>query len=66
MGLVSGGILSFVLAQRIRDLLFRPTAADALAYGVAVAIVIAAAVVASVGPAWRAIHADPMRALRSD
>ena len=66
VGLVVGGLLAYVLSQRIRDLLFRPTGADASTYAVAVAIVIAATVVASIAPAWRAIRADPMQALRSE
>jgi predicted permease len=66
MGLGVGGVLALVLSQRIRDLLFRPTAADASTYVVAMAIVIAATIVASAAPAWRAVRADPMQSLRSE
>lgn len=65
-GLVLGAALALALARRIHDLLFHPTVADAWTYAVAVAVVIAATLVASVAPAWRATSADPMRALRSD
>jgi ABC-type antimicrobial peptide transport system permease subunit len=66
VGLAIGAMLAFALAQRIRDLLFRPTATDASTFAVAMAIVTAATVVASIAPAWRAIRADPIQALRSD
>ena len=66
MGLAAGCAMSWLLAQRIRDLLFDPSPADAVAYGIAGGVVIVATVVASIAPAWRAMRADPMRALRSD
>jgi len=66
LGLGVGGALSWMLTRRIRDLLFQPSPGDAVAYGVAAGIVLLATLVASVGPAWRATRADPMRALRSE
>jgi predicted permease len=66
LGLGIGAILSYVLAKRIHDLLFRPSAADASTFGFALAIVILATIVASIAPMWRAIRADPMQALRSE
>jgi hypothetical protein len=66
LGLGVGCGLSWLLAQRIRDLLFDPSPTDAVAYGIAGGVVLVATVVASMAPAWRAMRADPMRALRSE
>ena len=66
LGLAAGCAMSWLLAQRIRDLLFDPSPADAVAYGIAGGVVIVATAAASIAPAWRAMRADPMRALRSD
>jgi putative ABC transport system permease protein len=65
-GLVVGGVLSVLLARRLWALLFQPSLADASVFGAAIGIVLAATLAASAAPAWRAMRADPMRALRSE
>jgi hypothetical protein len=66
LGLTLGGVLSIALAKRLWELLFHPTLDDALVFGGVVAVVLIATIAASTGPAWRAMRADPMEALRAD
>ena len=66
VGILVGSGLSLVLWVRVRELLFHPATSDLLALGVAAATILAATVVASIGPGTRVIRADPMDALRSE
>jgi predicted permease len=66
VGILIGGVLSVELTRRVWELLFQPSRADAIVFGAAFGIVLGATVMASAGPAWRAMRADPMRALRSE
>jgi len=66
LGLIVGGGLAAILARRLQELLFRPTAADSIAFAAAAIVVVGITLVASAGPAARAMRADPMRALRAE
>jgi hypothetical protein len=66
VGLIVGGGLSAILARRLQELLFHPTASDSIAFVAAAVVVVSVTVIASAGPAARAMRADPMRALRTE
>jgi predicted permease len=64
---VTGGIAIALLAgNRIKSLLFDTSPHDATIIGGATAVLLAAAVAATVWPALRAGRVDPIRALKSD
>ena len=66
IGLAIGAGLSYVLGRQMKDVLYNPSASDALVFLAATAIVLAATIVASAGPASRAVRVDPMHALRTE
>jgi predicted permease len=66
VGLIVGSGLSAILARRLQELLFHPTASDSIAFVAAAVVVVSVTVIASAGPAARAMRADPMRALRTE
>jgi putative ABC transport system permease protein len=65
-GLVVGGLAAWSLSNLAGRFLFGLDPRDARAYGVAMATLIAAALVATVLPARRAASIDPTEALRSE
>ncbi len=66
LGSVIGLIGAFAATRLLRSLLFNVTAVDPLTYGIALLLLIAAAMLASFLPAWRASRIDPMEALRQE
>jgi predicted permease len=65
-GLLVGLALSLALQRVIATLLFGVTATDPATYVTAAAVFAGLALVATVGPAWRASRVDPTTALRYD
>ena len=66
LGLAAGGILAAAAASALRGLLYGITPFDPLAWGLAIAAMIAAAAFANFVPARRAMRVDPMNALRTE
>jgi ABC-type antimicrobial peptide transport system permease subunit len=65
-GLVVGGLVAWSLSNAAGRFLFGLDPRDARAYGVAMATLVAAALLATVLPARRAASIDPTEALRSE
>jgi ABC-type antimicrobial peptide transport system permease subunit len=65
-GVVLGAAAAMGLTRVLGDLLFRVSPRDPLAFGVALAIMLAASMSACFVPAWRATRIDPLCALRQD
>ena len=61
-----GLLAAFALSGWVRALLFGVAPADPLSMGLAVALLVAIALVASLLPAWRATRIDPAIALREE
>ena len=66
IGLVVGTLLAAAAASALRGLLYGITPFDPIAWTLAIAAMIAAAAVANLVPARRAMRVDPMTALRTD
>lgn len=66
LGAMLGLALALALGSRIESLLFDVSPRDPVLLGVAVAVMLVVAMVASAIPAARAARADPARALRSE
>jgi predicted permease len=66
VGLVVGGLLAAAAARILSGLLFGVSPFDPLAWGFAVAAMAAAAALANLAPARRAMRIDPMAALRTE
>ena len=66
IGLVAGVLLAGGAAQLLSALLFGVTPLDPATFGLALALLLAVAGVATVIPAWRASGTDPLVALRQD
>jgi macrolide transport system ATP-binding/permease protein len=64
IGLVAGASLAAAAATALRGLLYGITPFDPVAWGLAIAAMIAAAALANLVPARRAMRIDPMTALR--
>ena len=64
IGLVAGALLAAAAASALRGLLYGITPFDSVAWGLAMAAMIAAAGLANFVPARRAMRIDPMSALR--
>jgi ABC-type antimicrobial peptide transport system permease subunit len=65
-GLAIGLLAAAGAASTLRGLLYGITPFDAVAWGMAIAAMIAAAALANFIPARRAMRVDPMTALRTD
>jgi len=66
IGLVAGGVLAAAAASALGGLLYGITPFDPIAWGLAIAAMIAAAGFANFVPARRAMRVDPMHALRTE
>ena len=65
-GLAAGAIGARVLTRYVESLLFHVTPNDALTFSVVGALLAIVTLVATILPASRAVHVDPMLALRGD
>jgi predicted permease len=65
-GLVIGLVLSVAVAMLLRSSLYGLSPFDPRSFGAAIGILLLAAFLATLLPAWRAVHVDPMETLRSD
>jgi ABC-type antimicrobial peptide transport system permease subunit len=65
-GVAIGLILALIAARWIEPLLYKQSPRDPLVLIGVSALMVIVGVLASLGPAWRAQHADPNSALRSD
>ncbi len=65
LGLLAGLAASFVLMRFLSGLLFDLAPTDPMTFLEIAALLIAVAVAASAGPAWRAARVDPIRTLRA-
>jgi len=61
-----GLAVAFAASRFIESMLFGLSTADPLTYGSVASVVIAVALLASLVPAFRAAHVDPMTALRAE
>jgi predicted permease len=66
LGLMLGAAVAFAASRFIDSILFGLSTADPLTYGSVASVVIAVALPASLLPAIRAAHVDPMTALRAE
>lgn len=66
IGLLAGTAGTVALSQILRKVLFGVSNLDPLSYVAAIAVLLAIAATAALLPARRALHVDPMRALRCD
>jgi predicted permease len=66
IGAAIGLAASPLVARVIEGLLAGRSPSDGVAFGGALAVLLVAALLASLGPAWRAARIDPNRALRTD
>ena len=64
-GIVIGAIAALSLTRLMGNLLYKVSPRDPLAYGLALIVLIAVALIACFLPARRATRIDPVRALRS-
>jgi ABC-type antimicrobial peptide transport system permease subunit len=58
--------LSFALTRVLGQVLYGGRAADSLIIVAVAGVLVMLGLVAALGPAWRAAHADPMHAVRAD
>ena len=65
-GLALGALLSYLLRRTLDAFLFGITPADPRIWLAGAALLLTAALVASIAPAWRASRIDPVRMLRND
>jgi ABC-type antimicrobial peptide transport system permease subunit len=65
-GAAIGTTASLAAAPMLRGLLFDTSTTDPVTYLVVVAVLVALTIVASIVPATRAMHVDPMRALQDN
>jgi predicted permease len=66
VGAIAGVLLAAALAQVVSGLLYEIGAFDPIAWGIALAVLFAAALAANLVPARRAMRVDPVTALRTE
>lgn len=66
VGVGIGLTIALIGSRWLQPLLYRQSARDPVVYLLVGGVMVAVAIVASAAPAWRAVRADPNRALRSD
>jgi predicted permease len=66
VGVLLGGGLAFWGSKWMESLMFRQSPRDPLVFGIVALVLLAVALVASSGPAWRASRVDPNIALRGE
>jgi predicted permease len=66
LGAGVGLAIACVVLRWVRSLLYQTPVMDPLAIGGSVLLLLAAATIASIVPAWRAARIDPMKALRAE
>ncbi len=64
IGMAVGSVAALELTRLMGDLLYMVSPRDPLAFASATAVVVAAALLACLTPAWRATQTDPIQALR--
>ncbi len=64
-GLIGGVAAAAVLAQSMASFLYGVTPHDRLTYVLVPLVIMAIAMIACIGPAWRAMRTDPVKVLRS-
>ncbi len=65
-GVAGGAAAALLLTRLLGYLLYKVSPRDPLSFALAFAVMIVAALAASLVPAWRATQTDPVRALRSE
>ncbi|MGA3242397.1 MAG: hypothetical protein ABSG03_39630, partial [Bryobacteraceae bacterium] len=65
-GLAIGLPVAYSASHLVQSFLFGMTPKDPLTIGLAAGVLIAAAIAAGYGPAWRASRISPMNALRQE
>jgi ABC-type antimicrobial peptide transport system permease subunit len=65
-GIAIGGIIALWAGKWVEPLLFEQQARDPFVFAVVSAVLLTAAIAATLQPAWRATRVDPTEALRSD
>ena len=66
MGIVFGIILSMQLSKLLRNQLFELEHTDPVSFAIAVALIIIVTCLACLMPVWRAVHINPLSAIRND
>jgi predicted permease len=65
-GLVVGLLLSTAVAMVLKSSLYGLSPLDPVSFGAALGVLLLSALLATVLPAWRAVHVHPMESLRSE
>jgi ABC-type antimicrobial peptide transport system permease subunit len=64
IGIALGGLVAFASTRAIASMLYRVSARDPRAFVAALMVMLLAALLACLAPAWRAARTDPVKALR--
>jgi ABC-type antimicrobial peptide transport system permease subunit len=66
MGIACGLLVSLAVMRLLQSMLFGVRVTDPLTYAAIAVLLVSMAVLAALGPAQRALHADPVHALRAE
>jgi predicted permease len=66
VGVAAGTIIALVSGRFVASLLFQTSPRDPIVFGVVIAVLLGVATIASLVPARRATHADPLAALHAE